>query len=209
MKYTIDNAHREFFCSFHWIEFEELLSQSAVTEINQAIDETLGTHELTKAGLRDLWRDNARIKQLVCQRRLAEMVADLVEERPLRLAFDQAVLIEPTSASWIPAGGSLETLSAFRGVVCGLILCLKAPKKASAPFLPTREGNGICVSPAVKLDFRHIDHREAQRYLIIGYGKAVTVFVHQPDDAYAPTLRKMGYNYGDRLVDRLHPVVIR
>lgn len=223
MKYRIDNAHREFFSTFRWIEFEELLTSRDLAEVNEAIDAALAarlaipperlnkqTPEALATAGRDIWRDSPRLQQCVCQRRFAEMMADLVEERPLRLAFDQAIVDWGFENPETPfASQSLETMSSLRGLVGGLILCLKDATGPDIPFFPKKAGNGICISPSLELPLNHIYHGAEQRYLIIAYGRAVTLFVHQSDSAYGAALRNMGYNYGDRLVDRVHPVVIR
>lgn len=223
MKYRIDNAHREFFSSFRWIEFEDLLSQGDLKEINDAIDVALAARlaiprerlsrqlpeALADAG-RDIWRDSPRVQQCVCQRRFAEMIADLVEDRPLRLAFDRAIVDWGFSSPEEPvAAVSSEAMSSLRGLVGGLILCLKDHTGPAIPFFPSKAGHGICISPSLELPLNQIYQGTDQRYLLIAYGKAVTLFVHQADSPYGGMLRSMGYNYGDRLVDRLHPVVIR
>lgn len=222
VKYAVDNAHREFFSRYRWIEFEELLSPSALAEINDAIDQVLAHRLIVPLGQigrqdaqssysagRDLWRDHKRIKQLVLQKPFAEIMAELVEERPLRIAFDQVVDVTPPPPKRQPMTLSLEAMTPFRGLVGGLILCLKPAVGFRSAFFPTKAGNGICVLPTAELALGDLLSSVPQRYLIIGYGKAVTLFVHRPNDAYSSTLRSMGYNYGDRLVDRLHPVVIR
>lgn len=230
MKYSVDNSHREFFAQSGWIEFEGLLSATQLAEANAAIDQVLAKRLETNAARmsladpdalylagRDVWRESPVLQKLILQRPLAEMVADLVELRPLRLAFDQVYAHYPREEGvsihkrleWDPVCGPLEALAPFQGLACGLFLCLDCAADAAPSFFSRQPGNGICVGPDINLNISQLFRGGRQRYLLITYGKAVTLFVHQLKDPHMTTLRRLGYSFGDRLTDRLHPVVIR
>lgn len=225
MKYRIDNSHREFYSQNGWIELEDLLTPEDLIAINQGVDEVLakrekvsldrlqrlGSQSLFLAG-RDIWRENAGLKKWICGRRLSEFAAEIAGTRPLRLAFDQVYTYVPGSTRLgdsCPPSGSLKALTSFQGLVCGLIICLKCAPDAPPSFFPIKPGNGLCFSPDLDLNIEQIYRGPEQRYLLIGYGKPVTLFIHQSQDQHAKALKELGYHYGDRLLDSIHPIVIR
>lgn len=229
MKYSLDNAHLEFFSQNRWIEFEELLDASALTVLNEALDALLCRRlKIKKEQLnrldcgtlyaqgRDLWREDEKIKKIISQRRFAEMAADLAKTRPLRLIFDQLFQYDPLSEGVLgsssgsrPPAGKMEMMHSFQGVQIGLILCLESSPEPLPSFFPVIPGNGAFLNPELTLNIEQLLRGHRQRYLLIGYGKAVTLFIHQPTDQHAVRLKKLGYHYGDRLRDDLHPIVAR
>ncbi|MFT4552464.1 MAG: hypothetical protein ACI9S8_001089 [Chlamydiales bacterium] len=152
MRFALHKDHRNFFQSNGCIEFEGLLSEKELSELNPAIDSVLvkrlGTtveklerfpFEQTYLSGRDVSRENELIKQSVCKSRLAEIASQLSGIKPLRLAYDQTLfsgyrdsLKDPSKDT--PFGRMvgedsfiLSDVSGFQGELCGLMLCLSDP----------------------------------------------------------------------------------
>lgn len=229
VKYLVDNLHREFYAEKGWIEFEALLSaeeareyaREALSEVAKRLRlplesaERLSSEQLFLAG-RDLWRTSALMKRLVTHSRLAKMAAALVNDRPLRLIFDQLFLhdtsvpIKTTKTGELQAvSGSLNELTSFQGLHTGLLLCLEAEEKDHPSPLPSRPGSGSFLSADRPFDFTQLFTGPRQTHLLIGYGRTNSLYIYQPDDPHGLALQQLGYSYNDRLVDSLHPIVCR
>ncbi len=236
MKYIVDNKHREFFAENGWIEFDELLPSAKVSELHKAVmsvlaqrigvdEERLNRYcadDLYAAG-RDVWRDSEFIKNIVCNRSLAEIAANLLEIKPVRLAFDQVIVTGAAGRSkdlLLPRGTrALSSFSCIQGLLCGLLIALtEIPKfevaEPQSPWLatahlPQHSGAGVFLSPKTPIDFDEILSGDVGDYLLITYTHAVSVVTFNRDDTYTNSLKELGYSFGDRLSDDLHPIVFR
>ena len=149
MRFALEKEHKDYFQKEGCIEFENLLSEKEVVELNQALESVLVKRleatserleffpfEQTFLAGRDSWRENAYVKKSVCKLRLAEIASQLSGIKPLRLGYDQllfsgfpSVLPKTSQNSLVSSlvGNekfSLTDISGFQGSLCGLILCL-------------------------------------------------------------------------------------
>lgn len=203
MRYTIHTQHCDFFKEHHSVEFEGVLSPSELQSLNESIDEALALSmevrkdELRKhnsksffASGRDLWRVSPAIKKLEVGLKLARIAFDLTQVRPLRLAFDQYI----PKTEYLNAEIPFIQGCCIQGLVCGVLLQLEGEKAGNAiyfgpefvPVLP--EGYG-------------------GKMMMVGYAHEISLYIHQDKDPNLHSLRKLGYNFGDRLNDKLHPVI--
>lgn len=201
MKFAVVGEHRFHFETHQNIEFEELLSNEQIDALNHAIDKTLDGGDPFTQG-RDLWRHNPIIKQAVASRRLAEIAGQLVDKRPIRIGYVQ--LLEKGSYSQWSEPVSLREISPFQGLVCGLFLCLQESDEEETPF-PVIPGSGLFVDSNQKIDFTTLP----PRYLLITYLEEVSLYIARDKDPLAHYLKPFGYNYGDRLKTRTHPLIYR
>lgn len=231
MKYIVDNKHREFFATNGWIEFEELLPQDKVDEtqrairtaissrtgIDQARLEKLPTEDLLLKG-HDVWRDSLAAKNIVCHRTFAEIASELAEVKPLRLAYDQVLMCGQGAPKSFNKVATLEEISSMQGLVCGLLIALQRPAgeqgDETQPIsklmpLPSSEGYGLFIAPKAPIEFPALFKREGECYLLIVYSRVISRYVHTEADPHTHLLKKMGYSYGDKLVDQHHPVLFR
>jgi len=252
MKFTVAKEHRDFFRKHFRIEFSNLFSveqcEQLMAERLVILSERLNVSKANfnatsvssqfMAGF-DLWRGNAILKKLILQKSLAEVAAELLEVRALRMGYDQ--LIPDLSATaisapddpyrnWLLQTSSLQDISSIQGIMTGLIICLKAPQLEDEPIetastdleaktvtppivvtpslFSTTPGNGVYFSPDAPLDFNDLAARQGYTYLLIVYTKATSVYCKRENDPHTNEFRQLGYNFGDRLSDRYHPLII-
>lgn len=235
MKFIVDNKHREFFASHGWIEFEHLLTREKVHDLQRTIEELVSrrlamtSERMSRASVRqlllqghDLWRDSEAIKAVVCNRTYAEIASSLVEEVPIRLAYDQLLMTSPVADThhdllMLQKGNSLGDCSCMQGLLCGLLIALKrAPEQENTPKTivgtcpwPSVEGNGIFLAPGTILNTPELLTMSGESHLLIVYCRAVARYVLSPADPHTHYLKTFGYSFGDRLMDQHHPVLYR
>jgi hypothetical protein len=220
MKYAVDVEHREYFQNNKLIEFDNLLSEEQVVEIQKAINETLlkrlgvslaqfkneSSKNIFMAG-HDLWRSSDEIKKLITQRKLAEYAAELTFQKHLRLGYDQLIFEKFFEDLMHP---NLQEISSIQGVVCGLMICLSSSdtEQPSTSVFSSKSGNGIYFSSEFPIDFAALGNMKNQ-YLLIAYTSFTSVYVAQRLDPNANYLKKLGYNLGDKLRVKHHPIVFK
>jgi hypothetical protein len=179
---------------------------------------------------RDLWRTHPSLKKLILQNHLAEIAAEILEKKPLRYGYDQFFVSalkngraadeerENAYIKMLRHHSTLEELSCLQGISCGLMLCLHSEvdqsvskKESEGPinvFSP-RAGSGVYFSSNVMVDWKQLLHYPNNCYLLIVYTPATSVYFLQEGDLHTHSLKRLGYSFGDKLNDRLHPIVCR
>jgi hypothetical protein len=239
MKFTIDFQHREFFIKNHFIEFDHLVPPDQLESFQHRLhallikrqkkDSTkkspLSAKDLFMAGY-DVWRDEDVLRKFVTNKVFAEIAAELCEKKPLRLAFDQyfpsnskTISKEKSEyASLLHKKSTLANFSPVQGVVCGLMLCLSGEEKKNdetsqhSPELSLfseTPGNGVYFDQDAIINFEEWSSKENHDYLLIVYSIEKAVYIMQPDNPHSNTLKNFGYVYGDRLKDKLNPILVR
>jgi hypothetical protein len=234
MNFALDRKHRDFYRKERWIELEGLLSEAqAHTLLN---DIHIATSERTKTGKpssatwraemqflngHDLWRAMPSLKKVVLSKSLAEAASSLIEQKPLRIGYDQVYPIPADGQLGIGAYSALVTttptlqeLSSIQGVLCGLFLCVEAPVEVQEVSPPStlfslKAGNGVIFAPDLPINFQEITHRQGYTYLLIVYTSSKSVYIRQESDPHLIEFRKQGYAFGDRLSDTLNPIVFQ
>jgi len=106
---------------------------------------------------------------------------------------------------------TLEDMSCIQGVLCGAIFCLSQPAEQeelpASTLFSTKVGNGVYFSPQMQIPFNELIDREGYTYLMVVYTKASAVYYFQEKDPHVHDFKHWGYNFGDRLSDRLNPLV--
>ena len=243
MKFSVIREHRRFFEQHHWIEFEGLLPASQLDTFAKDIptictirlkspEAKANSDQLFEIG-RDIWRGAAALKKNVLSEGLAQIASELIEQRPLRIGYDQLL---PSLTLGTPTNGlyhsflqnllSLQDFSGIQGVLCGLMLCLKAPKGTIQPAISTTEldpntpeeailknifplaaGDGIYFAPDIPIDFSPLLSTAGGSYLLVVYVKSNAIYCRQDQDPLNRHFRDLGYDYGDKLSDRFNPLV--
>lgn len=241
MKFSTAKEHRDFFQKHGWIEFEGLVSNDQLTAANQAMDEVLAERlHVTSDRLRlqpseklflqgrDLWRSNPLLQKLATQIRFAEIVAELIEKKPLRLGYDQFLparqaipLAEGDSniySRFLERTAPLQAVSCLQGVACGLMISLggkeqEAPSEKSETdgidIFPNQPGNVIFFQPKTPIHWGHLYEHAGQRFYLIVYTFAQAHYHLEPQDPHTHALKRLGYVFNDKLTDRLNPIVYR
>lgn len=230
MKYATDKSHRDYFYKHGTIEFDELFNADQVHELNVAIDKILckklsitkdklprqSPNELFLQG-RDLFRHDESLKKLLLHQRLAEIAVELTEARSLRIGYDQLFvgeskppLFETAYDQFLHQPGTLQERSCITPVQCGLMLCLEpVPLSAESPaaLFPKIAGNGVFFRADIPLDLQSLSHAQGARYLLIVYAHSRTVYILNEKDPHTHALKHIGYVFGDRLSDKLNPLI--
>ena len=217
--------HREYFRQHRYIEFEELLSSSQVESLHKNICNVVGrriggydcdamprvSHEKLFMAGRDIWRDDEAIRKIVFRFQLAEVAAELMKERSLRIAYDQLFFPE----RWKLADDEercLAEVSCFRGLTCALILCVSPPSSPlleNETLLPTQPGSGVYFDVKMPLSFPECDGKNDAEYFMVVYAKPLAFYKKQDNDPHTHALKRLGYVFGDKLREELHPSVCR
>lgn len=235
MKFAVASEHRDFYQKNQLIEFNDLLSADQLAELNKQIDE----HIASKLGIpaykvknaspeaqfnagRDLWRVNEQLKRMITMPKLAEIGSELIEYKPLRMGYDQLFpetkpLFDPfavkaTYSQFVNRQRSLHEVSCLRDIACGLLVCLAGPeqmKSETQSIFSKTPGSGVYFNPELSVDFSEIEEYGNHRYILIVYGRGSSVYALNQDDPHTHALKHLGYVFGDKLNDKLNPIIYR
>jgi hypothetical protein len=180
---------------------------------------------------RDLWRANVSLKKVILQKFFAEIASELIEYKPLRIGYDQLYLSKPRFQAsseksfyteFLNKRHSLNEGSSLQGIACGLMLCLSHLFSESEEHQKTNElllesprlfspksGSGVFFSPDIPIPFEELTAHPGAIYLLIVYTKAYTIYSLQPNDPHTHDFKHLGYGIGDKLSDKLNPVIYR
>lgn len=236
MNFAVDGRHRDFFRKSRWIEFDELLSPQQLEIINREIKPVLASRLKTPLTYlpafavdkffekgRDLWRGAPSLKKILLSKPLAEAASELIEQKPLRFGYDQLFPSlnniqneNQTYALLLRTQPTLQEISCIQGVLCGLMLCLKAdPQKATSEdskekpttVFSKTAGNGVIFSPELPIPFEELAAMNDSLYLLLVYTNAKAVYRMEERDPHVSDFKSLGYNFGDKLSDTLNPLV--
>lgn len=228
MHFTVIREHREFFRKHHWIECDGVISQTELNRVSEAVPGVLA--ERLKASVpsndtfenkdfalgHDLWRDATSLKKIILNRNLAEIAGGLIEEKPLRFGYDTlfpAVLNKNNAyESFLKTTPTLQEMSCIQGVLCGAMICISGTQKQGEEALPSTifsrtPGNVVFIAPDWPLPLHEIYQNPGFVYLLIVYVKDKAIYISQPGDPHLHDFKRLGYNFGDRLKEPLHPIV--
>lgn len=230
MKFAIENDQKRFFRKNRFLETEGLLSETELNELNLHIDKALierlkikedklhrqFSQDVLKEG-RDLSRFDDYLKKTVLHQRFAEIASELIEFRPLRFGYDQLYINNKESGDWNPykslilEPSNLKDISSLQGVLCGALLCLKNKDESNgeSDIFSKKVGNITFFSAELPLNFNDLQATSEKRYLMIVYTQPTAIYYLQEKDPKTHHLKSLGYVFGDRLNDKLNPIVYR
>lgn len=233
MKFAINAEQQHFFQKNSYLELEGLLTSTSLQQIREGVQSALSQKlhqplhkiatvspiELITSG-RDLWRHDEKIKKFITS--LAAISSELVLTKTVRLGYDQLLLPVPQSKllptpsvqpAFMEKTISLEEMSCLRGLSCGAMLCLKASDQMLEPspdsIFPIQAGNVTFFTADKEINFTELHRRQDAQFLLIAYTENIALYVMQENDPCLHDLKSRGYVFGDRLNDRLHPIVYR
>lgn len=178
---------------------------------------------------RDLWRDSPTLKKIITHSMVAEIASELIQYKPLRLGYDQYFPSvqrigkfstgEPHAyAKLIDKEKSLNDISSLQGILCGLMICTKS-FKISEPsvsdeaspvnIFALKAGNAVFIAPDKVIDFRKLQSQLSNNYLLVVYTSPATLYVLREEDSHTHALKRLGYVFGDKLSDKLNPIIYR
>jgi len=228
MKFSVDLEQRNFFLKNQAIEFEQVFSPSEMALLKSGVDQAKGQLVKSKTAspkeiflaCRDLWRQSPAVKKAISSRRLIALIYELVLEKPIRLAFDQLLpgsdLPDEEYESYVDLYDPVlpfEELSAIQPLLCLLLICLDgegaAPNFEEHDPFPSMPGNAVFLLPRFSIDFKSLLPRKNQTFLLIGYTRFLSQYLMIETDPQRHALKRLGYVFGDRLHDSLHPILLR
>lgn len=222
MKFAVDSAHRDFFKNNLAIEFQEFFTAAQIQHVREQLMSTLrqrlkekgvafdkATAEQLYISGRDLWRSNADLRKFVTQSKLADIAADLLEERQIRLGYDQYIPLLPPQLENLADSAyqrllrsemTLNSASCIQGILCGVMIALQDEPETQSPIFPARAGDVVYFDASAPLVYS-----EGCEALMIVYTRAKALYVLQPNDPNTHDFKKHGYVFGDNLKDNLNP----
>lgn len=230
MKATLAKEHKDYFYTHQMLECEDLLTpeqmDGAAAAIDQILIKRLGVSSYSPEEAfvigRDLWRDSIVVKKIVKHASFANIAIDLMQQKNLRIGYDQyffsgaipEFLNQNAYKNFLNHNSSLEDRTCIQGIVCGLMLCIKGDycsnaderKTDNKDVFPTKAGQGIFFSSKLPFSFNSLTKRFGQHFLLITYALPNAVYIFQEKDPHLHALKKIGYSFGDKLSDKLHPV---
>lgn len=189
MKISVDSKQREVYLAEGALLLEDLLTsdqQEAIFAEIEKADSDSG---------RDLWRKNEKLRRLPALRNVVNVIAQLLDEKLIRLGFDQYLSgIDGVWADWIRGTLSLRDLGPYRGEICSVLLPL------------TGGGNALFVRPEWKLELSDWVDVAKPHYLIL-FTTLKAQYVLNKKDPAAAEMSRLGYINGDRLREEINPIV--
>jgi hypothetical protein len=181
---------------------------------------------------RDLWRSNDVLKRFVTQTSFANVASEIMEQRVLRFGYSQLFPAisngfdgeENAYSKFLSSNYTLEQASCIQGIQCGLMLCLSGENQESVipitnfdvsgfpsniNVFSAKPGNGFFFTPQVTIDWKQLFSHLKQRYLLIVYTQATSVYVYKEFDPQGNQMKECGYCFGDKLLDKWNPIVHR
>jgi hypothetical protein len=202
MKFTVSSEQREYFRKNGILPLSGLLNASELKDLNQAMDEVMKRADPFLHG-RDLWRGSPLIKKIVFSSRLLGLAFELVQKKPLRLAFDQ-LLPEQSEGKPVDfySDQPFQDISCINDLTGLFLIAIKSQQPSEV-----EEGSGFFFLPSVSFPFLTLP--PSNRYLLIGYGGLFSQYLYRPQDPHAHYLKSLGYVFGDKLNEKFHPILLR
>lgn len=134
---------------------------------------------------RDLWRDNQTLSTLL-QKTLSPLVKELFPRSPLRLALDQWISPNTTYLT------TLEDSFAIQGITLGIF------------FLPS---SLIIIDQATSIPVKELFEKSEKGFYLAAFASLNAVYRNHSQDPSCHALKKLHYQFGDRLNNRYHPLI--
>ena len=212
---TTAKEHRDFFRKLGAIEFEGVIDDEELAQLNAATDATLKTRRQAANDKRaaspymlghDLWRDSTIVRDFVTKKKWGRIACELLDVPSLRMGCDQLY----GNYSGCPMGKpTLDELSSFVGTACGVAVALSdADGDALLPF-GCCAGGIIFFKADLPIAMETLTERQPQRFLIITYTLPTAIYRHHSSDPHTHALKRHGYIFGDRLKEELNPLIYK
>ncbi len=153
----------------------------------------------------DLWRSDEALKQFLL-RKMGPLVLQLTGRPRLHLAYDRAF-----AADALPQPASpIQHLSSIQSLAIGVAMA-KTPafseKRLPLGILPcpSKPDHLLFFRPDLILDWPHV---HCDLYIAL-FALPVAVYIQNPKDPFNPSLKALGYHFGDTLKNEFHPLILR
>ena len=218
MRFKVTGDHRKVLEKQKFIEFEDVFSLEEIEKASQHVDgvlakktkqliDTQSCPELFHVG-RDLWRDDPVLENFICNRGLAQLTAQLFQQKTLYLGFDQA--LRTTTRPGFPGAtpATLQQKSCIQPLV-GVVLIRLSGESDPLSMLPKKRENVVLMAPNLILPWEMFFQEPKRSFLMIGYAPAKALYVCEKNDPNLHFLKKLGYAFGDHLNTNFHPLLYK
>lgn len=198
MKFSISLEQRNYLQKNGFIPFYELLNEGEIKRLDLIFQKKIDV-------FRDLWRSYEELKPIVFSKRLVDLAYELIQKKPLRFAFDRFI---PGKKTTLTGGetplkdyfgeNSIEERSCLRPLVGMFVILLEDEEE-----MP--KGSGYFILPQSKFPFLEL----SKKILLIAYTDQYGQYFYETKDPDVHYLKNLGYVFGDRLNDQLHPILLR
>lgn len=183
MKFSISLEQRNYLHSTSYISFYNLLNATELSLVKGSLHKEKG---------RDVWRSHSTLKPLIFSKRLVNLVFELTLKKPIRYAFDLYVT-EKEDLKEIFGEEPLQNRMAINPLLGMYLINLQTAL-------------GYFILPTATFPYAIL---EPGPYFLIGYGDKHSQYLYEIRDPNAHFLKSLGYVFGDRLNDNLHPILLR
>lgn len=247
MKFAIAKEHRDFFNKHSRIEFENFVAPEQLLHVNRIVDETLAerlhitperipfipSESLYLEG-HDLWRSNAELRKFVSQPRFAEIASELIEQKTLRLGYDQFLPARSRNTPpyeseqklygrFLDRVATLDETGSLEGNAVAFLICLNEPSGASETdssekepienekkdIFPRTPGRAVFFKPSLSVDWSNLYMHKGRRYYLIVYTGLSAFYRLNPLDPHSHSLKHLGHLIDRPLTDKFNPVIRR
>jgi hypothetical protein len=155
---------------------------------------------------RDSWRSSPLLKTFLTSRQIGKIISSLTQSSPFRLACDH--YFKPGTSIELE---STKDMLCIQGILCSAFLRLdssplsfglKASPLGLTPF-PQSKGNLLLVKPDLLLQ---LPSPNLPLYMF-SYASVSSVYFNNSKDQFKDSYKQLGYDYGDRLKNELHPLL--
>lgn len=228
MKFALTKDHYRYFRENQCLHLEDfLLDEQRKTlrdQIHAVLAQRLGPQwkqedpgELFTEGY-NLHTESEAIRRIISQRRLALVIADLFDCKPLRLGFDLYIPVnyrkigkaEDPYGEFLRKAKSLKEFSSIHGTKAGLLICLEKPQieDTSIPF-PQEPGQALLFRAHKELPWDFFDDQSQGAYFLTTYTDEIALYFSNKTDPHQHALKRWGYVFGDKLREPHHPIICR
>jgi hypothetical protein len=234
MKFAADDIHKEFFQKNKTIEFENVFSEEEIlllnNEIYSAISKRLSVpkekiqgenlQKIFEVG-RDLWRVSESLRKITLNRRCGELVHQLVDERLIRIGYDQyfpglnkaSKILKGKYEQFLQYPSSIKDFSSLQGIACGLMIGLKNIPMLSEPnknhIFPSKAGSVVFLHQDALIPWPELLDNNGKEFYLVVYAPGTSIYVLNGKDPQSRFLMHEGYGAGDRLNDQKNPIIFR
>jgi hypothetical protein len=211
MHWTVTTQHKDFFQENHSILFDELITLESLIALKEEI-----RHEVQKLGLtafsmsgKDFTQKIASLNKFSLNKQWAKIFAELLMLKHLRYGYTQLIYPQKTSSLSlnknlkVAARQNIQEISSIQGCLGGVIFCLDESFHEELP----KPGSALFFDKEYPIPFDLLKDVDQGMFLMIIYCEKNSVYIHNDKDKETTYLRTFGYNYGDRLLDKLNPLV--
>lgn len=214
MRLQLTGNQRQFFQKEGYIEFENIFNKESLLHISNQIDQVLldrnpklgqnsNPQDLFQIS-RDVWRNNSDIKNFICNRRLTEIISQLLLQNFVYVACDDVFrTFSKTGFNPYPHE-ALQNFSCIQPLLCTALIHLKG-SVPSFPLIPKSPENIVIFAPDFRIKWDHFFSEPNQSFLLISYASKTASYLEKPEDPKLHELKKFGYAFGDRLNPSVHP----